>query len=459
MSIEDLYRQITAEKSHLEKLAQAAWMWRESRAWIKTQADLLITQATQLTSRDHWPDEAGQLFLKRVLRDVAIMASWADPSWMSTSMLTNGIPVSRGVKATDLFDRIGELSRGIATTQSTVERLRDDYHAMSDKDKEKNRADYERQATEQLTALAPAYRAVAVAMRDAVGKSWAGPGATTPAQPGNEPPSSAGPGPASADPAAAPAPESPQENPAAPEQPSEQQQDPLKAALEEAPNALDSLSQAIQGLSQLIGGGSSSPSPTDPLSSIGPLGPGDLGPLGPAEFADRLGYASPDDSGLPSLAGLGGDGAGGPFGGGGGGGAGTSAVSPAANPASAIGGTGAALSPAASGAMAGAAGAAGTSGPGMMPPMQPSQAGKGKSAGGINPGAAEHPATGRPRARGSGGTPGVSLRGRAGRRGGGGPAPVARRRWDTGNETVQLLDEELWEVDQNDSAPKYRAGH
>jgi hypothetical protein len=54
----------------------------------------------------------------------------------------------------------------------------------------------------------------------------------------------------------------------------------------------------------------------------------------------------------------------------------------------------------------------------------------------------------------------VSLLGRAGRTKGGvtPPAPqaAARRRWDTENSTVQLLDEELWQANPTDND---RAGH
>lgn len=113
------------------------------------------------------------------------------------------------------------------------------------------------------------------------------------------------------------------------------------------------------------------------------------------------------------------------------------------------------------GTTAGPAGASrsasgGMASPGMMPAMHSPYAGGGNSSNGVRPGAAEQVNAVRSRKPDS--TPGVSLRGRTGRAGAITPPPSAERRWD-GENTVELLDEELWQVGPTGhDEPKYRTG-
>lgn len=433
-SVAALYHRITSEKDHhVPQLSTARELWTGARTWIKAKADLLLGQANQLTGADHWSDPASRAFLQRVSRDVEAMLSWYDPSLMLSSAVSGSIPVPRtAATASQLPDRISELIGAITTTQAEVATIKENFDRLPEKEKSEKDNETRGQIVKKLDDLTPKYQAVTSALQAAVGWKWTGPqgGAPNPSGP------SSSPGPAAAAPGTPASPGPAPEN-AQPSSPSPSAaEDPLKAAIAEAPNALDAASQALQGLQQLMGG--SSPSPTS-LS--------DLGSLTPAEVADRLGsLGSASDSGLPSLAGGGG---GGPTGGG------FPATVPMASPATDPGTTAATVP--AFGTTAATSTTAAASSPGMIPPMQPRGAGGGKARE-IKPGDAEHPATGKPRARKPGATPGVALPGRAGRRGAK-AEPAPRRRWDTENDTVQLLDEELWQVDKNDGAPRYRAGH
>ncbi|MFD6070661.1 hypothetical protein ACFWGA_25940, partial [Amycolatopsis lurida] len=310
-----------------------------------------------------------------------------------------------------------------------------------------------------LNELAEAYDRARTSIERIGDWQWHGPRAALPeSRQSSEGPQTAGtPGPADiapTDPGQVP-------DPVSPVSPSETQ-DPVEAALQEAPGALDALSQAAQSLQQLLGSAQSVPNPVS-LPDSASFDPVALGSLSPAERADYLnGLAG---SGSPSLAGSGGAGGSGPASGGMG--AGSSAVP---QPSSMAAGTGGApLSSAAAFGAASTAGTAGTasSGSGMAPPpASPNQAGK-RADTGIKPGTAEDTATGRPRERKPRGTPGVALLGRSGITGRPGtgdgtvarPTPLARRRWDAGNDTVQLLDEELWQVEQHDTTTKNRFGH
>ncbi len=448
-SIEEQYNQIYAEvQGHIPKLAATQWLWREARTWIGDQANLLHQQANQLVTQDHWPDAAGRKFLERVNQDLAVMKSWTDPG--------TRITVGNHVTASNVFDTINALDSGLWAAQRAAERLVIHYNGLSDEDKGKQRQDIEGKIAAEITKLEPLYTAAALGMRGAVGVEWKGPRAATSRQ-GRQSPAT-NPGPASASPSAAPSPTDPQPQEPSPTEPTAPETtDPLKAALEAAPGALDALSQAMQSAQQLLGGGTGSPTPTQ-LDPLDPLGPGDS--LSPSEVAQRLariGDGAPDPSGLPSLAG----GGAGPVGGSAAGGS-PSPVAPAGP--SSPGGIGNAVFPpvAASLAATGSGGASTSGSAGAMPPAQQQpQHGGAKTGGGIKPGAAEHAATGRSRDRKSGVTPGVSLAGRSGR---GRPAvraaepAPAPRRWDRENDTVQLLDEELWQVEQEDSGPRYRAG-
>ncbi|MEU7787868.1 hypothetical protein [Amycolatopsis sp. NPDC049159] len=442
-AIEARYREITAERlRHVGRLDSAVLMWTKGREWISRHANLLYAQASALAAADRWPDSAGREFRARADRDTSIMRSWVDPSGLANLVLTAGLPPTGGDLPSTVIRCLTDLSRGICEAHVKVEQLRNDFARKSIKEQSEDFDDVYRDVMKEIDGLKPRYEAATAALTKATGLGWRGPRSAAQDPPGpsvNPRPAAGAPGtasPASPSPAPAAAPPSTPDTPTA--------EDPLKAALEEAPNALDAASQALQGFQQLAGGAGDSPSPAE------------IGSPTPAEVADRLsalGDGGPGDSGLPSLAG-----GGGVPGGGGFGAAGFPAPAPMPAPVVDPGSTTttAAAIPALGTAAATSAAAAASS-PGMTPPMQ-QRGGGGKPPSGIKPGDAEHPATGRSRKPAA--TPGVPLLGRAGRRGAkAAPPPASRRRWDTGNDTVQLLDEELWQVDKTDGAPRSRAGH
>ncbi|WP_410649838.1 hypothetical protein [Amycolatopsis sp. cmx-4-54] len=459
-SIEEMYGQLTAEvHTHVPKLVATGYLWRDARAWIDGQATLLHQQANQLVTQDRWPDAAGRQFMARVTRDITVMRSWIDPSGIVTSMATVGLPIpQKQTTASEVLDKVNSLNLALWAALNTAKDQVDHYNRLSEEDRGKQRQAIETKIADEITKLGPKYQDAALAMKNAIGLPWEGPLAATSGQGRPGPATNGVPASGAASPGTAPSPSSPQpQEPTPTEEEVPEATDPVKDALEAAPGALDALSQAMQSAQQLLGGGTTSPSPTPlgPLDPIDPLGPG--GSLTPAEIADRLARLD-GGSGLPSLAGGGVSPVGGPAGGAGGATAPTTPISQ-----STPGGAGNAAFPVAASFSAtgsGGTGAAGT--PGAMPPaqQQPQQGGA-KTGNGIKPGAAEHAATGRSRDRKPGTTPGVSLLGRSGRGRpvdrAGEPAP-APRRWDRENDTVQLLDEELWQVNQEDSGPRYRAG-
>jgi len=447
-SIEDMYQQIYNEvQGHIPKLVVTGWLWREARTWLDEQAALLRRQANQLVTQDRWPDAAGRQFLDRVNTDLATIRSWTDPG----SKVTVGNHVSKS----NVFDTMNALDSGLWAAQRAAEKQVIHYNGLSDEEKNKQRQGIEGNIAGEITKLTPLYEAAIQGMKSAVGVPWTGPRAATSRQ--SQPGPASNPGPSSASPSAAPSPTEPQpQEPAPTEKEAPGTTDPLKDALEAAPGALDALSQLMQSTQDLLGGGTGSPGPV-PLDPVDPLGPGDpLSPLGRVEPLDRLGDGT-DPSGLPSLAGGGVS----PVGGSAAGGSPSPMAPSGPTPP---GGIGDAVAPMATSLSTKGSGVGGASGsPGAMPPAQQQpQHGGAKTGGGIKPGAAEHAATGRSRERKPGTTPGVSLLGRSGR-----GRPVTRaaepapapRRWDRENETVQLLDEELWQVEQEDTkGPRYRAG-
>ncbi|MEU3769297.1 hypothetical protein AB0E55_29945 [Amycolatopsis keratiniphila] len=457
-SIEEMYKQLTTEvNTHIPKLAASSWLWREARAWIDEQATLLYQQANQLVTQDRWPDAAGRQFLARVGRDVGVMRTWTDDTGMADSILDNRVPVPQAMSTPNVLQSITDLDTALWAANRAVEKQVIHYNGLSEEDRGKQRQDIEKAIADEIAKLAQPYEAAARAMWNAVGRDWEGPRAATSGQ-GNPGPATNGvPVSGAASPSASPSPSSPQpQEPSPTEEEVPEATDPLKDALEAAPGALDALSQVMQSAQQLMGGGTDSPSPT-PLSPVDPLGTGNS-PT-PAEVADRLAWLGGDGAGLPSLAGGGVS----PVGTSGGGAGGVpSPVAPLGQPSP--GGLGTTVFPAvASMSASGSGGSTGATGaPGAMPPQQQQpQRGGARTGDGIKPGAAEHAATGRSRDRKPGATPGVSLLGRSGRGRPAGrhtePAP-APRRWDRENDTVQLLDEELWQVEQEDTGPRYRAG-
>lgn len=90
----------------------------------------------------------------------------------------------------------------------------------------------------------------------------------------------------------------------------------------------------------------------------------------------------------------------------------------------------------------------------MMPPMYPQRGAGARASSGIKPGDAEDINTGRTRERKSSSTPGVALRGRAGKGRKARPSPATVRRPDIENDTGGLLDEELWQVNKEGNQPR-----
>jgi hypothetical protein len=428
---------IDAELGHVKDLHEAAAMWNKVRSWIDLAHRDLSNRNGNLMGV--WTDTAGKAFGTRVGESLTTLNTWAER-----------------IKNSHISAVLTGIAFSIPNVHGHVAGLYQDWLKKKRAGETVNDMQYAMEAGKSMDWLADSYLHAVTTLQQALGEPWGGPREALPqAGPSGPAPSSAGPSRAGegANPVGSPDPESIEPIETKGQPATTDQEDPLKAALAETPNALNALSQAAQSLEQLLGSDQAVPSPLEPdLAGLGSPSSAEV-----ADYLDRMNSEAQGDSGLPSLAGSGG---GLPGGGAGGIGAGTSAV----NPMSPNGITSAVVPSATSSGAASTAGAA--SGSPMMPPSahSPHAAGR-KADGGIKPGAAEHAATGRPRERKYRGTPGVSLLGRAGR---GKPAKGAvaqpttaapQRRWDTENDTVQLLDEELWQVDQNDTTPKYRAGH
>jgi hypothetical protein len=428
-SLEDQLTIFRAEMAHtFPALQQASQMWGIAQGWLDP-ASRSLRDATKALE-PNWDDDAGHTMVQ----------------WLRDTYDNSLAPWQRAAAESHVKEHIDTLIGMLAVNV---------WFFASEATKAVNDPDYKPKAQEavgtKLNEIAQQYLRTGHAMLAARSRPWNGargdidPGTEAQPVPGRQSPSSANPSGTPGNPSPGAEPDSTQSSPGQ----LQNAQDPAKAALEEAPKALDALSKALESLQQL---GPAIPNPVTP-DSAGGLPSWDPASLSPSELANY--------SGLPSLAG----GGGGLPGGVGGAGAGMTAGSPMANPVQPTGMNGAALPPGASGATAGTA--AGTAGSGMMPPMYPPQTAGARAGGGVQPGVAEYAGTGRPRERKPSGTPGVSLLGRAGR---GQPAkgaaqpPSSRRGWDTENDTVQLLDEELWQVNpavqmnQEDNGPRYRAG-
>ncbi|KAA2267176.1 hypothetical protein F0L68_01220 [Solihabitans fulvus] len=500
MNIDQLHDVITAEAPHAQRLTEAAAMWREAATWIDTQAGYLSNEVKKLTG--NWPDNAGRMFTERVNKDLLAMYSWVDSNLISSMALPHtAIPpsgsfptlpflpnfghetrMSVGIPQSKVIDQLTGLAGDIKTAQQNIERLRNYYYGLDVAVRGNTESLIKAQMIAQLDALDQKYGTAADAMRVAIGGRWTGPRAATqetsdgPVTPGKDKggnDSSGKPGgtdPGATDPKQDPATTQPTNNDT-----TSTNQDTLSTQLQTAATTLDSLTQAAQTLEQLLGGGSGSSGGSSGLPSPVGLSPTDLAslqsPLGSLiNPLEHLNHLAPSDNplGLPSLAGLGGgDGIGGGAGRlGGTAGLGSAAGQPGVAPVH-----GSDLAPPLAAAPIAAArttgtgttGTSATSGTGMVPPMYPPHGAGAKSAGGVRPGAAEQANPARPRERKPNGTPGVSLLGRTARAKGAAPRSAAptepRRSWDPENDTVQLLDEELWQVDRKDTEPRHRTGH
>ncbi|MFD5095256.1 hypothetical protein ACFWMR_31960 [Amycolatopsis thailandensis] len=431
-------------------LIAARDMWDQAEKWIDdTHASL--RSATNNLRGPNWDDEVGRAFV-----------GWADEvsesglgSWGGQEKAPEGAP-QRPIGSIDeahLPQEIGMLLAEMDVVRSIMNAWIGAVNAKTDPEERTKEAEKAQEKVGGLLDMvAQQYVRTGYAMLAARGRPWNGP-TQLGTGPGYDPDSGLGDGsgvPNAGDP---PGEDPGSPDPGTPEQPKEQNPtttDPVKQATE----TLSALSDALSAAEQLLGGSGGETPDLPDLSGIDPSKLGDYSDY--LDYADYADYAAPaGTSGLPSLAGMP-DTAG--LSGAGGGGAGAMPGLGASTGSSLPGdGLNAGAAPMASGLARGTTGSAAGAGSGGMPPpmMPPNGAGKGEN-GGIKPGDAERPA-GRQRGKPAG-TPGVPLLGRAvnGKRKA--PPAAPQRRWDPENNTVQLLDEELWQVN-NDSAAKFRSGH
>ncbi|MGY6650719.1 hypothetical protein ACXIZN_01005 [Amycolatopsis sp. TRM77291] len=401
-----------------------------------------------------WLDRPGEEFVQRLRTNcIFSFGSWgglegaAGGGLPTAAGMLLGQPLDGGIVASGVIDQLNradaQLAHGVSVAEAELANVQRD---------PKNELAARQNLGNKLNEIATQYRLTAQAMLAARGRPWDGPsGEVGSAIPYNGAvPSAAGTGgpnqngapvdPGTPEVPGEPSPQNPQEDP---------------SALEQASNALSALSQAAESAQQLLGNGSSvnlpDPNAIDPADWTLPPYDGSAYP----GLEDPLGASG--GSGMPSLAGGGGlPGSGGGMGGLGG----MPAISDLnGSPGGAAAGVGS-MPGIGSAGTAGSSGSASGAG-GMPPPMAPPNGGGKNSPSGIKPGDAEHTGSSRQRGPKGGGTPGVPLLGRS--RGGGTRPATARRRWDTENDTVQLLDDELWQVqettDSHGKPAKYRAGH
>jgi len=445
-SLETLHEIATFELTqHIEKCAAEATMWNDLIPYLNEAIHALRERIDRVG--EHWRDAAFWALEGRVKTSIDGLVSVRDAIASSSLYKTFNDDLPTLIRSTQ--DRIQQRNADYQTQRESFERN----GQVLDK------RPFEEAAGVALNELAIEYTLAEQAVRQLTEKlKWVGPRAHLPEVGPDGPSTNPGPvgGPNSAgseaadthDPLSAPAPAS---GPSpSPTDPAANSPDPSKS-LDGVPEALDALSQAMQSL-----GATGSDVPNPVTLPVGEFDPADLASMSPEEYADYL--ARMGASGLPSLAG---------GGTGGGGSAGMTAVSPVANPVPFGASSGAPLPSSALLAAAGTAG--GTAGPGAMPPMYPPNTQRTNPGSGITPGATQQPGLGSPRKRKPSGTPGVSLLGRAGRVGPvedslAAPSSVTpqRRRdiaTDADPDTSQLLDEELWQVNQQDTRPRHRAGH
>jgi hypothetical protein len=441
---------LRAELEHTRPRLQAAKeMWEAAEKWIDRTHLMLRSAANDVASG--WLDGPGREFVDRLRNNCSFsFGSWGGIEGFSGSgstILSLGRilfdqPLRGGITESGVIDQLAkadaQLVLGAWIAAGEISNVQRDA---------KNEPAARTNLGNKLNEIAAQYRLTGQAMLAARGRAWDGPsgevgyglpstgryGAGGPSQDGSP---------------AMPDPGSPGD------QGEPQNQENTPSALRQATDALSALSQAADSAQQLLGSGSNmnmpDPNAIDPADWALPQ----HGGSGYPGLEDPLGASG--TSGMPSLAGGGLPGVGG--------GAGGLGLPPIADvnglPGGAMNGTGSLPGNAAAGTTGGPASAAGAAG--TPPPMMPPNNGGKNSSGGIKPGDAEHVGSSRQRGPKSGGTPGVTLLGRS--RGGGTRPATAQRRWDAENETVQLLDDELWRVnetptDSHGETVKYRAGH
>lgn len=407
-----------AEHAHVRGLAESSRMWATAAGIFQAVEEELSVRTKDLMGA--WDDAAAHAF-----RDVVHECLKAVVAW-------RGLITSYGFPGGSLSNRIDEIVnqypadveqlKVISTDFENAEKDGNEHlmtvarmNASTIQERHISRYTMVSRLMRNLVAYAPEWTgprsgrsATGVPETPAGGPVAAASAAGDPAaDPGAVDPVAVDPGTVPEDPAAVPA-EGPQ----------------ATAALSAAAKAL----QAAQGLL----GGTQVPDPLTP----------DLGDLDIPDAA----YAQYAPYGQPSLAGF----DAGAYGGGGAGGVGSpGGVSSGGTSLTGPGGAiGAGTPPVPNAGMAGAAAAASAAGRSAPPPMYPPNNGaaNGKSGpAGIKPGNSDRPAAeSRPRPRRAGpATPGVALAGRAGAAQ---PKPAARRNWDSDNDSLQVLDEHLWQV-------------
>lgn len=424
---EEQVRLIAAEAGVRRGEVDAAQrMWADCATQLGVQLDRLADKKVELSNA--WTDGTFPYFGEKLEQGRIEMLNWTGP------IEDNAVVAA----LTDLSQLIGDTAQNFAVLAEKYDRGK---AAAQQAGQTFDDTDYQRSGGCLLNQLATRYEAVGAALGKVRGPDWSGRRVMTPPPAQTSP--QAGPDDTTARaPAGTPGGEAPR-NPSAPQQPDDQpsrQQDPAEDALAAAPGAVDALSQAMQSLDGLLGGGS------DLTSSPGDYNPADLAAMTPEDYGKYLDQLNAGSVGLPTLAGLAGAGGLGVGGAALGGTPGIPAI-PSADGATSVAGLGATVG--------GTAAAASAVRPGMMPPMYPARTAGRQGSGGVNPGAAEE--TGSVRKRKTTGTPGVPLRGRAGktkpRKGSvakpSEPAPQRRR-----EPVTELLDEELWQLNPEENEPQ-----
>ncbi len=409
----ELLDRLVAEEAHVQRLAVSSQMWSTAATMIQ-QAEQSLSDRTKALLANAWHDGAGREFGDVVNGSLRTMRNW------------HGLITSFGWPNGSISNKIDEVVRQYPGRVAQVRQICDDY----DKQVARNNDDssfvalYIQQAGQILDKHDEACRAVTSGMKNLAhfATEWEGPRAAIPDGGAPGTPRSPGPAAAGAGTPAAAAPEPAAVDPGAPATvptDSPTASDPLSAAA--------SALEAAQGLLDGIHVPDAIPVPD----------PGGLG-LDPAAYPEAQ-YGLPALSGFDAGASGGGASAGGT-------GAGTTAMT-GPGPGGAVGAGNAPV--AAAGLARGLASAAGGSMPPMSPPMSGAGAGAAgaRNAAGIKPGNSDRPAAeSRPRPRrATQATPGVALTGRAGA---GAPKPAAQRSWDNENDSLQVLDEHLWQVNQ-----------
>jgi len=408
-------RTLRAEQQHLRSLSAAGEMWHRAAALIDGMVTNLNNRKTSMLGTA-WFDEGGRTFGEEVNKSLNSMIACRDI-----------------INRSGVVGQINDLSLQFPNIYNSVNRVCEEFKAADEAGRIKSLPDvfvFSRKASPFTDQLDRHYDLVAAAMRkfEAEAPDWVGPRAAL-ADRGNAPDNTPSSNPTSSsagtptngaagDPASAESPESQSPDNANPGEP------------QQVSDALGAATSALQAAQELLGG--TQVPDAVPVSDLGGLG------------LDPAAYGSPRLAGLDAAA----------FGGSAGGAASAPSVGgPGAGSTNITGpggAVGAGMAPLSAGGLARGL-AAPAAGAGSTPPMYPPNAGAAgarQAAAGIKPGNSNRSAAEsgpRPRRGTSAGpvTPGVALTGRAGAAA---PKPAAQRSWDNDNDSLQVLDEHLWQV-------------